>query len=420
MELTNKSKFNLHSFFNSLFTYIIAVIMVINCNSIYSKSIYANTISKVSMVTLLGSIVILSYLNRNSNIDWDIYIVLTILLSLYVFIYVLIQRNRAAFSVGINDLVKFILMFSLAYLVYKNTKSPLIIEAYCNVVVVIAAVSLFFWILGSNMHVLQSTGVFLSKWNQFDNYQPVPSYHNLYFETQVLDQNIRNSAIFAEAPMASLSFTIAFCLEVLYQKKSKFYILKYVVLAFAIISTISSTGYICLILVIGYQFLTKKSFEKYSMVIKAIIVPAILLIGIVLIHYFLAQKLNSNSGFSRSRDYMNSFKAWINYPFIGTGIDIDGNFILQNGIAIGKFGYSNSLGKVLGENGIYIFILYLLSIFRSFYASLVNKDIRRFFLTIILLYLFITTQFVNTYIVLFLFSLLFVWNPYNDNSKVIN
>lgn len=413
-------KINFQSYLIKITTYIIAIIMVLDSNSIYSKSIYSSSLSKIEFIILIVAISTLIILSNNINKNWENYLLITSILFGYIFIYVLLQRNRIAIFTGITDLVKFILMFSLAYLVYKNSKKPFLMTAYCNVVFIVAIVSLIFWIFGSNLHLLQPTGTFLSKWNELDDYQGVPSYYNLYFETQTLNQTIRNSAIFVEAPMASLTFSMALCLEVLYQNNTKFHIIKVLVLIMAIISTVSSTGYICLLLTMGYLLLTSKSSNIYLLIVKTTIIPIILVVGMILINYFLSQKLNSNSGFSRKRDYINSFIAWINYPFMGTGIDIDGNFLLPSGIKIGKFGYSNSFGRVLGENGIYILILYLISIINSVYTSINTKDTKRLFLTFMLIYLFITTQFVNTYLMLFMFSLIFVWKPNNILNSQVN
>lgn len=413
-------KINFQSYLIKITTYIIAIIMVLDSNSIYSKSIYSSSLSKIEFIILIVAISTLIILSNNINKNWENYLLITSILFGYIFIYVLLQRNRIAIFTGITDLVKFILMFSLAYLVYKNSKKPFLMTAYCNVVFIVAIVSLIFWIFGSNLHLLQPTGTFLSKWNELDDYQGVLSYYNLYFETQTLNQTIRNSAIFVEAPMASLTFSMALCLEVLYQKNTKFHIIKVLVLIMAIISTVSSTGYICLLLTMGYLLLTSKSSNIYLLIVKTTIIPIILVVGMILINYFLSQKLNSNSGFSRKRDYINSFIAWINYPFMGTGIDIDGNFLLPSGIKIGKFGYSNSFGRVLGENGIYILILYLISIINSVYTSINTKDTKRLFLTFMLIYLFITTQFVNTYLMLFMFSLIFVWKPNNILNSQVN
>ena len=413
-------KINFQSYLIKITTYIIAIIMVLDSNSIYSKSIYSSSLSKIEFIILIVAISTLIILSNNINKNWKNYLLITSILFGYIFIYVLLQRNRIAIFTGITDLGKFILMFSLAYLVYKNSKKPFLMTAYCNVVFIVAIVSLIFWIFGSNLHLLQPTGTFLSKCNELDDYQGVLSYYNLYFETQTLNQTIRNSAIFVEAPMASLTFSMALCLEVLYQNNTKFHIIKVLVLIMAIISTVSSTGYICLLLTMGYLLLTSKSSNIYLLIVKTTIIPIILVVGMILINYFLSQKLNSNSGFSRKRDYINSFIAWINYPFMGTGIDIDGNFLLPSGIKIGKFGYSNSFGRVLGENGIYILSLYLISIINSVYTSINTKDTKRLFLTFILIYLFITTQFVNTYLMLFMFSLIFVWKPNNILNSQVN
>lgn len=274
-----------------------------------------------------------------------------------------------------------------------------------------------FWIFGTNLHIIQPTGVYYSNWNQFGIYQAYPKYYNLYFETQVLNQITRNSSIFAEAPMASLTFSIALCIETIYLKKSRLHILKIIILSLAIVSTISSTGYIFLILIFGYKLLTITNFNYYSNIIKLLVIPVMLIIGMLLIHYFLDQKLSTNSGLSRSKDYINSIKAWVNYPILGTGIDTLGsNLTSALHLGIGNFGYSNSLGAILGSTGLYIFILYFISIVKSFYFGIREKDTNRIFITFIFIYFIVTTNFLNTYILFFFFSLLAIWEP---NIKII-
>ncbi|MCT3031120.1 hypothetical protein EFN40_05375 [Pediococcus parvulus] len=78
---------------------------------------------------------------------------------------------------------------------------------------------------------------------------------------------------------------------------------------------------------------------------------------------------------------------------------------------IGNFGYSTSMGKILGENGLYIFILYLSSIIKSVYTGIKYKSIKRIFVTFMIFYLFITTLFVNTYLLFFIMSVLFIAIP---------
>ena len=135
--------------------------MVLDSNSIYSKSIYSSSLSKIEFIILIVAISTLIILSNNINKNWKNYLLITSILFGYIFIYVLLQRNRIAIFTGITDLGKFILMFSLAYLVYKNSKKPFLMTAYCNVVFIVAIVSLIFWIFGSNLHLLQPTGTFL-------------------------------------------------------------------------------------------------------------------------------------------------------------------------------------------------------------------------------------------------------------------
>lgn len=418
MESIIRSKFNMYKCLNNVITYVIAIIMIINCNSIYTVSVDPTLLNRFNLFTLIISVALLVWLHGFNNVELNKYIVTGGILSVYIMLYILIQRNHAVIQGGILELLKFLLIFSLVYLVYRTVAVPRIFQAYCNVVSLIALVSLFFWFFGSILHFLSPTGVFVSNWNQFSVYQAVPSYYNLYFETQVLGGLTRNSAIFAEAPMASLSFSIALSLEILYLKNKKLHVLKIAILSLAIITTMSSTGYICLTMILIYQLLFTQSKNSHIATLKLFLIPIVLLGGLISIRYFLSQKLSTSSGSSRSQDYINSFKTWLKYPFFGAGINMGSNLLPEDRWMIGKFGYSNSFGKILGENGIYILALYVISIGRSIYIGIKNMKKERLFFTLIILYLFITTIFINTYVCYFFFSLLAIWNP--EEPKNLN
>lgn len=414
MKSAPRLKFNIRSLLIIILTYIIAFIMIINCNSIFMASVNPAPINRTSLFAMVLSSIGLILLQKNNGQKIKRYVVISGILIIYILIYILIQRNQTVINTSVKELFKFILMFSLAYLVYRTSKIPSIFKAYCNEVSIIALISLIFWLLGSILHILSPTGTYISSWNQYSVFQAVPSYYNIYFETQILDGVTRNSAIFAEAPMASLAFSIALCLESLYLKKEKSHNVKIIILFLAILSTLSSTGYICLILIIVYRLVFTKTSNKYLTTLRLIAIPVILVVGILGIRHFLSQKLNTNSGSSRSQDYLNSFKAWAEYPFLGAGINMGSSLSVKDRWIIGKFGYSNSVGRILGENGLYIFSLYLISLGRSLYIGLKSQSKERIFLTLIFLYLFITTIFVNTYMCYFFFSLIAVWRPNYD------
>lgn len=390
------------------FVYIIVIIMIYDCNSIYSAGIHSYVLNKLTLYLMIFSVGILLIVNYNSTIPMSRYIMSMSMLSIYLVVYLILQKNQRAINFGISYLVKFLLMYSLAFFICHNNKVDVFIKIYVQLIFLIAVVSLFFWLSGSTLHLVQPNRSYLSMWT--GTYENVPSYFNVYFETQSLNLTVRNSAIFTEAPMASLAFSIALILEILYQKNEKFYFSKAVILTIAVISTLSSTGYIFLIVLFGYIILMHKN-NNYLDSIKLVLVPVVAIILLILVKKVLYNKLITSSGLIRSRDFFNSFKAWVKYPILGLGINMGQNPKEIMDWNIGNFGYSTSMGKILGENGLYIFILYLSSIIKSVYTGIKYKSIKRIFVTFMIFYLFITTLFVNTYLLFFIMSVLFIAIP---------
>lgn len=392
----------------SVITYTIVLLMIVDSNSIFMTGTAASLVSKVVMLLMTMAVCILISRVGPSSKDYQRYFVILLGILAYLLVYVLIMSLR----IGNGDLkgfliivVKFLLMYTAIDLVYKKEKDPQIFTAYSNIACIIALISVFFWIFGSQIHLIHPTGVYMSNWsNLYGGYDYKPTYYNIYFETQLLDNVVRNSAIFSEAPMASLTFSVAITLENLYGKNSRFHKLKLLILLIAILTTFSSIGYICLIINFIYLILRKNN------IFLLILLPILLVVSILVINNIFYSKLQTSSGISRSLDYMNAFTAWKNHPFFGIGLN-NGSKLIEG---IGKFGYSNSFGKVLGEGGIYMTLLYIFPFGVSLWRSYTSKSLQRLFLTIIIALLFITTIFVNTYLLYFLLSFLALWNPKQD------
>ena len=85
--------------------------------------------------------------------------------------------------------------------------------------VFIAVLSVIMWILCSLIKVIPPTGTIPFNWTAVNGvYSFIPTYGHIYFETQDINlpfigNIIRNTAVFTEAPMASLNFCIAFLLK---------------------------------------------------------------------------------------------------------------------------------------------------------------------------------------------------------------
>lgn len=380
-------------------SFLIAVSLILNCRSIWGSI----TINNLGMFTF-GSLVIGILFSFMSviNINVPKYALNVLLfLSIYIFIYLIQPINNSRLSDAFFIGFSFLSIYLYTIIFFNTFVIDILIKYYINLLVLICIVSLFFWIFGSIFKIIRPTGFVLSNWGaQYGRPNIVNSYYNIYFETQTLNNVIRNSAIFTEAPMASLNFIIAFLFQSLVNKNDKYHLLKEIILVLGILSTMSSTGYIALLII----FVMKSFFLDYKN--KGFFLPFILILSIVsllIIHYLLISKLENASGQTRADDFRAGYEAWKLHPYMGSGLN---NNLYQNFMANWRgnnLGFSNTIMDVLVSGGIYIFILYLISIIYSVIVSLKTHNLNNIIFIVVVAYLFITTIFTNTYILFFLF-----------------
>lgn len=380
-------------------SFLIAVSLILNCRSIWGSI----TINNLGMFTF-GSLVIGILFSFMSVININIpkYALNVLLfLSIYIFIYLIQPINNSRLSDAFFIGFSFLSIYLYTIIFFNTFVIDILIKYYINLLVLICIVSLFFWIFGSIFKIIRPTGFVLSNWGaQYGRPNIVNSYYNIYFETQTLNNVIRNSAIFTEAPMASLNFIIAFLFQSLVNKNDKYHLLKEIILVLGILSTMSSTGYIALLII----FVMKSFFLDYKN--KGFFLPFILILSIVsllIIHYLLISKLENASGQTRADDFRAGYEAWKLHPYMGSGLN---NNLYQNFMANWRgnnLGFSNTIMDVLVSGGIYIFILYLISIIYSVIVSLKTHNLNNIIFIVVVAYLFITTIFTNTYILFFLF-----------------
>lgn len=384
-----------------IIAFCLAVIIIFNSNSIWitvpGKSSHYFNIIFFSLIILVGiSFFVISIPQRIFTVNF--------LIAICVFFYILIYAFQ---PVNISDYayvlkLDVIIMFTLLYYaLYCNDKLPRVMQFYVDIVTIIGIISLLFWILGSNLHLINTNKYILSTWSSFNNWaQLVPSYFNIYFEPQQINGLIRNSAIFPEAPMASLHFTVALSIEWLLRKNDKFHIAKLVILIICIISTFSSTGYIAVILLVCYKILLSKN--AFISRIKPVII-VVVIVGIIVIQNILSQKLVTESGSIRIDDYVAAYNAWKDNPIMGLGI---ASSKIQNYMSLWRgynLGFSNTIMDILAHGGIYVSLIYVLALIYSIKESFKYKNWNMLMFIIIVIYLLFTTLFTNT---LLLFNVL--------------
>lgn len=404
--------------YKTVLSYIIGMIFIYNCRSMWSSNIVnGGRNNKIMYIILL--ITFSLFLLATHNIPKNTLINLTIIsifFITYIGIYAFFSRHSTSL-VSIIQLMIIILFFIwIVGLGYGNG----ILVAYKNLMVIIATISVFFWLIISVFHLIQPTGVFLSNWGSI-NGRPVPiaSYYNLYFEPQYINTFLgtyaRNCGIFTEAPMASLNYSLALLVDLFIQpKETRNHKLTRFLLVLAIITTTSTTGYLMLLFCLIFFFYKFNGNSKINL-IKVVSVPIVCLVTIMVVLFLWNQKAstNSNSLSLRIDDYKIGFILWKQHPLFGVG--------LQNSSALSESmeswrlnqtGFSNSISEILANGGIYIGGVYILSFI---YESITNwnKDKNKVMFILFTFFLFITTIFTYTYILLFL--LVWMWLGYTKD-----
>ena len=209
----------------SFFCYIIAGIFIYDCRSMYSIAWHVGKLPNyILVISILGCIFItLSGVNRDKLKEM---VIISLIFTLYMGIYAIFSINKNLIFWLTSVVVLFIWQLEL---IQDKEKIPQILLCYKNLIFIIALISLFFWFFGSILKIIRPSGIVLSSWGAIgNNLNIVPSFHNLYFETQnfrtgieILNGVQRNTAIFTEAPMAALNFSIALLIEFLDKHKSK-------------------------------------------------------------------------------------------------------------------------------------------------------------------------------------------------------
>lgn len=404
-------KTNLVDSIRNILIYLCAVILVINSQSVWMTipglSDKLTTICFFSLVLLIGLIIFIQIV-KQSKIDLERFSWFLGLFSIFMFIYIIVSNQNVLFCIKIYLVI---ILFDLLLSFDEGEVVIKILLAYKNLLFFVAIISLFFWLNGSILHILTASSVIQSKWGAFNNNSIYfASYHNLYFETQYMTIPVfgticRNTAVFPEAPMASLNFSIAFLIEETI-KNNKYHKAITAVLVLAIVTTFSTTGYILLIFYFVIKWLRDSKTNlgtKILMLLPLVVVTALIFVVIA------NQKVRYGNLSMQVRwdDYIVGVQTWLRHPFFGSGLSNQQalNQSMESWRIINS-GFSNSITEVLAEGGLYISGFYVYCFIRGIYHSVVNKDEKFLIFTIGIIYLFIFTIFTYNYILLLLLVLL--------------
>lgn len=381
----------------TFFEYCWAFVIILNGNSVYHANALKNyrllELSVVVTVLLLAAYLALGRIRiKKRNVA------MAAGLCLYSLVYFVFRQHRMS---SVNFLYLFVIGLPCLFLLFAelHQKGRLLQLIYRigNVVCILAAISLFFWIFGVVLDVIQPNMSTRINWGTFDR---IRGYWGLHFEIQ-RDTTFgtlmyRNSGIFAEAPMLNLWTNIALAVELFLKDKSSK--LRITLLVITILTTMSTTGiiFIALCIVLKYigNFRKMKPLAKVFLIVVAMVaIPVI----VYAIYEVMVLKSDTQSFAMRMSDYIGGLKLWWDYPLFGSGYgnlqSLLGYIYSPNGV----LGFSNSIMAVLATGGLWMAIPFYGAHIGAMFPKLTgSKSISRF--SICYFYLFCTTAFFARYI----------------------
>lgn len=341
--------------------YLWAVVVILDGNSVYHSSIqtyYLLESSVVLTILLLGAEVYLRRIPIRRN---DV--VVMAWMCIYCTVYLTVRQTQLAiltftylFVVGLPCLF---LLFSTLH--RAGYLFPLIRRLF-DVVVVLAVISLYYWVFGVMLQMFQPNMYITINWGSFSY---APGFDGLHFALQLdttffVDQGVfRNSGIFTEAPMFNLWLDLALAGELfLKNKPSK---LRVGILTITIFTTLSLTGILfvvmCLMVYVVWN-LHRMDRIISGLILGGLMVILPLIVGLAV--HMLTMKADTRSYTMRLSDYTAGFMLWLEYPVFGSGYGDLKSLYPYIYSPDGVLGFSNTLTGVLGTGGLWISILFVI------------------------------------------------------------
>ena len=372
--------------------YLFVLIMILNANTIWTsfEDSPLNRVLKVAVV-----VVGLLYIVVQKSVAYRT--IHNILLGLglgvfYIATYTLaVGYKTASFSYFVFTVIA---VYAFLQIANRKNRGAEIFFKYRDIMLIVAVVSMFFWLLGSMLGIIHPTGIEYTTWVSAENpngFKSITSYYGLYFETQTLWSTfglfgdvIRNSAIFTEAPMCNFNFCMALIIELFYNPKpSK---IKSGILITAIVTTLSTTGYCMLTVALTAKFLVSSNKKPGLMkLIRIFSLPALAIVVALTLQFLVENKMSTSSGTARLMDFMIGFGAWSHEPFFGYGYEKPTYYMGFH------YGFSNSIIPILGHGGLFLALPYIYCIFQWCRACLKEKDFQKFLLFANFMFLFTIT-----------------------------
>ena len=376
MRLKNISLLNLFRWdvIQTILEYLFVFTLVLNMRSVFVHTPKTGFV-KTLVILMMGCCVVGCFVCKMliNYKNFCLGIVYSVGLFAYIGIFYLMHHERNGMLLKIMVEVAVIALY--VFMIENHTRDTM--KKFTDIMVVIAGISLIFWVAGSQMHLISPSGKWKLDWGNAlgmgKGFMNV--YYGIYFETQTIDfgrlEIIRNSAIFAEAPMCGAMVAIAFLSELFLTENPQK--LRAIILMCTALTTFSTTCIVICMLGAGVWYVLKKGIKlsgsMWTLFLRFVLAPCLIITVAIVGYSMVASKMDTHSGAARTLDFVNGFRAWADAPILGYGI---GSQPLLG--KYGNYGFSNSIIPILTQGGLYIFIIYLIPMVRVIFRNIVKRN----------------------------------------------
>ena len=385
----------------SFFEYIIALAIILDCNSIWNNLIETRSWFQFFIMAMLF-VGVLGFLFINSSVPKNAFMV-SILIVFYYLLFLLLNGN-SIIQTTLNVMLSCVLIVMYNMVKKRNGNVVDLLICFKNIILFIATVSLILWFLGSVIEIIQPTGTSLTNWTGNANQTIVNSYFGVYFSYQKISffdklYIVRNIAIFNEAPMSSLCFSLGLMIELLFS--DKWNMKNCVILVAAIISTFSTTGYIIATVVCVYKYIRSNSQYSILKLIKVLCVPVLICVVLCIANSLIQEKLSTFSGMARSDDFVSGVRAWLLHPLFGDGIgSMRAMSLVRPSWRKEAEGFNSGLIQMLVQGGVYLAFPYFLVPIKALKGSLKLHNYDKAIFVVLFCFVFCITVIAFNYLTL--------------------
>lgn len=344
----------------TILEYLWVAFVILNGNSVYHANANVNFHLLEISVALTAVLLVVNVAIKNMR-PTKMNTLVAMCMTLYTTVYLTARQTSMTASVFIN---LFVAGAPVAYLLfaelYRQGRLFKLMYRIVDVICLLSVISLFFWIFGELLGMIQRNGYIELNWGTFDKAE---GYYGIHFAFQLdttffPDQYIfRNSGIFAEAPMFNLWLCISLAIELFLKGKPARG--RVVLLIVTILTTLSVTGILFLGLSLGlYSIMHYREMSRK----RKILLWSLFLVVVPVAFFLLAKsvllKTETQSYDMRLSDYVGGVRLWMDYPVFGCGYGNLGMLLPYIYSPSGVVGFSNSVTAVLGTGGIWMALLF--------------------------------------------------------------